>query len=335
MDTTARAGTWLTHPADLVGALPYLLGFHPRDSLVVVTLRSGSPPRVGLVLRADLPPPGEEDRLAEHLCAPLRASGAGVVMIVAVGGRDSLPAAVAVLRRALGAVGVVVVRALWAESTARGARWSDLDEPDLSGLLPDPTCSDLAAATTVAGLVTFDTREDLAALVAPDPDDVLTRRAVLLDAAVSDDLGDADPASQVELVRAAVDAAAAGRLPTGDAEIVRLAVALSEPVVRDSCLGWCRGETADAAERLWQALTRMIPPPEVAEPAALAAMSAYLRGDGALAGIALDRAEQAWPGHNLSTLLCYVISNAVPPARLDQFVRDAAADAALMLAEAS
>ena len=42
------------------------------------------------------------------------------------------------------------------------------------------------------------------------------------------------------------------------------------------------------------------PDPEAAEPATLLAACALLRGDGALAGIVLDRAQQAWPGHRLS-----------------------------------
>lgn len=343
MNATAPPSARLGHPADLVTALPYLLGFHPRDSLVVVTVEPGTPPTVGLVLRADLPAPGAERQLAEQLCAPLRTRGTGVVLIVVVGGPACVPAAVAVLRAALDEAGVVVAHALWAESTSGGARWSDLDAADrdaadtTGGVLPDASGSDLAAASAVAGIVTFGSREELADLLRPDPDEVLARRAVLLDAAVKavERVHGADPARHVELVRAALAAAADGRLPTTDEEIVRLAVALSDPVVRDSCLGWCLGATATAAELLWQALTRMTPAPEVAEPASLAAMSAYLRGDGALAGIAIDRAETAWPGHNLATLLHHVVANAVPPSRLDQFVRDAAADAALAIAEVS
>ncbi|HEY0637743.1 MAG TPA: DUF4192 domain-containing protein, partial [Pseudonocardiaceae bacterium] len=124
-----------------------------------------------------------------------------------------------------------------------------------------------------------------------------------------------------------------GRLPAGDDEVVRLAVALTDPVVRDRSMKLCLGETADAAERLWQALTRLTPAPEVAEPATLAAVSAYLRGDGALAGIALERAEEAWPGHNLSTLLRFVLAQGVPPSRLSEFLADAVRDAELTLAD--
>ena len=76
------------------------------------------------------------------------------------------------------------------------------------------------------------------------------------------------------------------------------------------------GIAADGAEHLWAALVRETPDPEAAEPAALLAACALLRGDGALAGIALDRAEQAWPGHRLSRLLRAVWAAGIPPERV-------------------
>jgi hypothetical protein len=344
MNATAPITARIGNPAQLITALPYLLGFHPRDSLVVVTLRPGAPPAVGLVLRADLPPPGDEDQVVAQLRAPLRTRGTPAVVVAVIGGPPRAPAVLDTLRAALDQDGVTLARTLWAESTGGGGRWSDLDDPGGGGVLPDPATGDLALAAAVAGVVTFADRDHLARLVAPDPDDVLARRAVLLDAAVAAVMEAAvapDPGVGLQLVRDAIEAAAAaadaaaiaatvrtgaGRLPETDDEVVGLAVALSDPAVRDGSLRWCVGDTAAAAERLWQALTRMTPAPEVAEVASLAAVSAYLRGDGALAVMALERAEQAWPGHNLSTLLRHLVANAVPPERLDRLVRGIVSD---------
>ena len=50
-------------PSDILAVLPYQLGFHPRDSLVVVSLHGT---RMGLVQRIDLPP-------AEHAAAAVEA----------------------------------------------------------------------------------------------------------------------------------------------------------------------------------------------------------------------------------------------------------------------
>lgn len=404
----------LHEPSELVAALPYLLGFHPRDSLVVVTLRPGEPPTIGVVLRADLPPPGEEEAFAEQLCTPLAATGDGTVIIVVVGGPSCVPAAVAVLRAALQQLGVVVAHTVWAAATTPGAAWSTLDAPP-AGRLPSggsgPTddspplhggpcadggscadgscggdggrrgdggsrdgggpcggrgscadrggscdCDDYghaggvwarcggtvadppAGVADAVGTAVFADRAELEQLVAPDDDAALQRRGALLDVAVEALAGRDEPtaalvADGVRLVRDAVDAASAGRLPEDDESIVRLAVALSEPLIRDRCLSLCLGATAAAAEKLWLALTRVTPEPEVAEPAVLAALSAYLRGDGALAATAVDRALQSWPGHNFATLLQGALYHAVPPHRMRQFVTDALADTDLTLAD--
>ncbi|HEY7717350.1 MAG TPA: DUF4192 domain-containing protein [Pedococcus sp.] len=57
----------LRGPADLLAALPYQLGYHPDDAIVVVSLRQRA---VGLVQRLDLPP---EEHLAEACDALLPA----------------------------------------------------------------------------------------------------------------------------------------------------------------------------------------------------------------------------------------------------------------------
>ena len=88
---------------------------------------------------------------------------------------------------------------------------------------------------------------------------------------------------------------------------------------------WCTGAGAAAAERLWLALVRATPAPERAEPAALLALTAYLRGDGALAGVALDAALNACPHHSLSGLLRAALDGGLPPELLRGVAEDAAA----------
>lgn len=58
----------LSDPAELIAAVPHLLGFHPRDSLVVITLQGR---RLGLTLRSDLAAEGSEQQLAEQLLVPI------------------------------------------------------------------------------------------------------------------------------------------------------------------------------------------------------------------------------------------------------------------------
>jgi hypothetical protein len=120
-------------------------------------------------------------------------------------------------------------------------------------------------------------------------------------------------------------AAAAGDPELSDGIVAEVASALCDHRVRDSCLPWCIGSGAAAAERLWLALVRATPAPERAEPAALLALTAYLRGDGALASVALEAALHACPHHSLSGLLRAALDGGLPPELLRDVARDAAA----------
>jgi len=351
MNTCLPTKIKLSDPAELVSALPYLVGFYPRDSMVVVCLQ-GPSPRIGLAVRADLPPAGHEEELAQSLIGPVLARHPVGVLLVVVGGGQPHPvlglpgaAAVAAVSRVFELHGVLTMQALWAESLDENAPWACF-ERCCGGRLPDPAAGEVAAAVTAAGLVTFTDRGELERLVAPDDDQVLARRGALLDAAVGEldrELSE-DPDGvtrrHLTLVLDAVDAAGRGELPVTDDQIVRLAMALADRPVRDWCLRLCRDESgadtgcrAVAAERLWLALTRATPAPELAGPATLAAFTAYLRGNGALAGMALERALRAWPGYDLAALLAVALETGMPPSTLTQIADDASIDAELTIAD--
>jgi hypothetical protein len=109
-----------------------------------------------------------------------------------------------------------------------------------------------------------------------------------------------------------------------DGRVFALAAALADPLVRDAALARCAAPAGPSgAEQLWAALARETPDPEAAEPAALLAACALLRGDGALAGIALDRAERAWPGHRLTGLLRAALLAGIRPEQLRECLRTA------------
>ncbi|OLT21125.1 hypothetical protein BJF78_08755 [Pseudonocardia sp. CNS-139] len=150
----------------------------------------------------------------------------------------------------------------------------------------------MLAAAVAGGQVVHPDRASLERLVAPAEPERLRRREELLVAEVERDpdgvlagLGTAGapgdgPATALAVVDAAVADAVAGRLELDDRRVVALATVLAEPALRDAALLRCAGPHAAAAEQLWAALTRETPDPEAAEPAALLAVSAMLRGDG-------------------------------------------------------
>jgi hypothetical protein len=86
--------------------------------------------------------------------------------------------------------------------------------------------------------------------------------------------------------------------------------------VREAAIAACAGSRPDAAAALWAALARGTPDPEAAEPAALLAVMGLLQGDGALANVALQRAEAAWPGHRFTATLRGLAAIGIRPGEL-------------------
>ncbi|MDQ4104856.1 MAG: DUF4192 domain-containing protein [Actinomycetota bacterium] len=318
----------LSNPSELIAAVPHLLGYHPHNSLVVLALHGK---RLGLTMRADLVDTDQAPLLADQLLVPIsRQQPTGVALVVIGGGPTSdgdLPhrALVDAVDDVLTGGGLHVVHASWAAETIHGAPWRCYDDPLCAGTVADPTTSPLAAATVAAGAVTFNSREEMAGLLAGEDAAALQRRAMLLNAANADHPMSSRLVAQRLARLRQLHRAAAGDLTLTDSLIAEVASALCDHRVRDACLPWCTGSGAVAAERLWLALVRATPAPERAEPAALLALTAYLRGDGALAGVALNTALQACPDHSLSGLLRAALDGGLPPEVLRGVAIDAAA----------
>ncbi|GAA1218515.1 DUF4192 domain-containing protein [Prauserella alba] len=324
----------LRRPEQLLASLPYLLGFTPADSLVLLThTPDGTEAHtIGHVMRTDIPDVTAVPELASPLRVPL--SDAVAVTVVLVGGdppddgpahRDVLQALAVVMTD----LGVPIDHALWTPEIRLGARWCCYRDEQCGGELPDPTASTMAAVTTHAGQLTYGSREAMEHALDSDGDEVLARRAALLDLAASRDKTRAT-ARDEELEGAyALVGDVLARFRNGvdggidpvlsDREVVALSRALTHHELRDAAFGVCwppRSDLAVAAERLWTVLVRGAPAPERAEAAALLAYTAYLRGDGPLAGVAVAKALDAHPGHTLARLLDQALARAVPPETL-------------------
>ncbi|MFE2754945.1 DUF4192 domain-containing protein [Actinosynnema sp. NPDC059335] len=321
----------LRDPGDLIAAVPHLLGFHPDDSIVVLLVRGHD---VAVTLRVDLPPPDAPTRSSRKLLAPLARYGGDAAVIVVVGGGsgdppEDLPHAGLVdeVCASLDAVDVPLVLAVWTRATAKGERWFDYRDVGGSGTVPDPSSTVLAASSAAAGHVTYASRDAMRDLLTPDPPEALARRTALLNRLAADHPPPEDvvPTRHRDLVHAEVVRAADRKRLLTDEEVADLAHALSHPLTRDSALAYCVGEHARGAEVLWTELTRASPVPERAEPATLLAFSAYARGLGSLAAVALDRAEEANPGHRLADLLRTALTTGLPPEQIRDLAERSAA----------
>ncbi|MFI9817073.1 DUF4192 domain-containing protein [Saccharothrix variisporea] len=334
MTTSVNVAGDVRTPGELVAALPHLIGFHPTESVVLVVLVGQS---VEQTLRADLPDPVHDRRAADHLAAPLRQypNRRRAVALVVGGGRGDPPERlprehlVAHVEASLAEVGVPVTCAIWTPATAKDAPWFNYHDLGDEGTVPDPTTTTLAAMSVAKGLITYPNRDSLADTLNPDPEEDLTRRSQALDRLVAEHraLAHDDPTTlrrHHALVHAEITRARDRKRPLTDAEVAALTFALSDLVVRDASLGYAVGEHARDAETLWAELTRASPLPERAEPATLLAFSAYIRGDGAYASIALDRALEAQADHRLATLLHMALEKGLPPATVRQLAERAA-----------
>jgi hypothetical protein len=322
----------LRDPAQLIAATPSLLGFCPTDSLVVIAHRPPTGNRIGLVLRGDLPPPRYRKQLARSLVPPLLAEHAvGVTQLVVGGhggerapgtGKPVHSALVKVVTDVLHRAGIPTKHALWVPEVSADARYRCYQDSTCTGRLPDPATTVAAATIASTGKVTFSSRTAMSRLLEPVDTATLARRSDLLDAWSDDPHGDDGDRSldrDRREVLAALGQARDSTLRLTDKQAAGLAWALSDRSVRDDCLALALppgGQRSHDAERLWLQLVRGTPAPERAESACLLGYSAYVRGEGAFAGMALEAALHASPEHVLAGLLSDSIRLGVPPEQL-------------------
>ncbi|WP_147471682.1 DUF4192 domain-containing protein [Nocardia stercoris] len=358
----APAGSWqppalcIDAPGEFIAAVPAVLGFMPRRSIVVCLLQpiADQPDSLmlGAVARHDLTMPDGSHRLrlATRLAAICVQERAVAVLILVVDDRlasrsPTRPVALRrrhrellqVLRTELSAARVAVADAWAVREIAADAAWWGLAEPDRSGRQSDPSGSPIALATVLDGRPIHASRAELESSVRVDREfaaavaELLPRAVRDRDQAFRRALRRRDvPGYRRELlarVLAQVDRfAATDRLdPAATAEI---AVALRDPIVRDAMFGLAASPRARAAELLWARMSPGLSGPDRAEAAALFGYSAYARGDGPLAGVALTAALDADPRHAMAALLSEALQYGMRPETIGTLAESGRAKAA-------
>ena len=308
--------------SELVAGIPYVLGFPPTNSLVLFTFRRRPDLVLSTTIRVDLPKPEHFSLVAAELANAVAINEAVAVIAVAVGeeaeGHGQLIDSV---REALAERGILLSHASWVDRVVHGEQWQCYDDPLCTGIVPDPQSSALAAACAVAGDTTYPTREAIAAHLASEPAEALAVRRKLLDAYRMPPFHpytNADRGADMELLGMALDMATTSYAPPAltDDQLARLGIALSQTPIKDECLAIALSDEREPAERLWTVLVRALPAPERAEPAFLLAMSAYLRGAGVMAALALGIVMEADPLHNTAVLLDFSLRMGIPPDQL-------------------
>ncbi|GAB2939386.1 hypothetical protein GCM10027280_29640 [Micromonospora polyrhachis] len=343
-------------PADLLAAVPYLLGFHPADSLVVVALREK---RVVFVARADLPdgsvrpfppdlslPPdlamsgGQSGgdtlsgiaaaarEVAKYITEVVTRQDADAAVVVGYGPAERVTPAVDAVRPALEIAGLLVLDVLRVTDRRYWSYFCVTPEccpPE--GNRYDPTASPIAAAATFAGKVALPDRATLVRQVAPVDGPVresmhqATRRAQSRAATLINAAPSADLLGERALGRAGESAirTAMERQRTGGRLTDDEAAWLSVLLTHLPVRdhAWERTDDVDWHQTLWLDLTRRAEPGLVAAPASLLAFAAWRSGDGALAAVAVERALRDQPDYSLALLLGEILHNGVQPSTLD------------------
>jgi hypothetical protein len=328
MTSTSAPDLSVRSPADLIAAVPYLLGFHPADSVVAVAVRG---PRIVFAARGDLPPvgapPHERDGLAAHIASVVGRQGAIAVMVVGYGPAGRVTPAVDALLAALRRADLDVLEAL---RVTDGRYWSYLCEradccpPE--GIACDPISSPIAAAASYAGQVALPDRATLAAQVAADecadrePMRQATERAGrrLRDLVAEAPPGDVLGRRRLRLAGQAAVGEAIERHRSGgrltDDEVAWLGVLLGHLPVRDHA--WEHITDEECHVTLWLDVVRRAAPDLAAPAASLLAFAAWRQGQGALASVAVERALRAAPDYSMARLMDEVLRHGLPPSAL-------------------
>ena len=325
---SAPAVARLSSPGEILAVLPSLCGFRPDESLVLMSLR-GKRKRLGLTARVDLPPERGEAGLARLVVDRMAADGADAVVIAVYSEQGRRPGLVDALRTACDARRLHVLEALH----VAGALWTSYscEQPCCpAGGTPVPTTSPalglVRAEQAVSGRAQLASRDELVRSLAPPS---------LLGAAAADQrLHDAEEAwlrarishgiaasrhATLEHARVLLDRVAdGGEVTPHDAAL--LAVGLSDVMARDG-LATLVLSRADELLSLLVQVARQVTPPWDASVCALLAWTAYTKGDGGTANVALDRALAGTPDHSLSLMLRQCLDAGMPPDELRQWAR--------------
>jgi hypothetical protein len=303
---------------DIIAAVPFLLGFHPADSLVTVGLHGQ---RVIFAARYDLPPADLAEDQARHLAALIVGQGIDGATLIGYGAEAQATPAIRYAAQEIRRLGMTVFDVL---RVTDGQFWSDLCEDE--GCCPKPcppADSAVAAAATFAGQVALPDREALVAQLAPvvgAERTAMTAATARAQGRLTDEFGadlSGDDFARMlrragrRAVRDAERRYRSGRRLTDD-EVAWLGVTLVDLKVRD--YAWERTDGEEWRISLWRDVLRRVEPGYVPAPAGLLSFAAWRQGSGALGRVAVDRALAHDPEYPMAVHMDEVLNLGLSPA---------------------
>lgn len=337
MSSPQPACVQMRGPTSVIAVVPYLLGFHPENSFVILAM-TGPHARVTAAFRFDLPDPPSTEvsaAAADHAVTVLRRVRATTAIGIGYGPGTLVTPIADAVRVVLPRAGMRLHDILRVDD---GRYWSYLCSdpgccPTEGVPIPDgehPAARTLAAAGVMAKASRAVVAESITAVTGKSADAMAkaTQRAEIAAASEMVSIG---PAAlrvlELTLVQDAITCYRDGGTITELAQLARIAYALTGIEIRDDAWARMNPDHRDAHLRLWTDLTRHAQPGYIAAPASLLAFVAWQAGDGALANLALDRALTDDPEYSMARLLRNAVDACLPPsaARLPMSPKEVAA----------
>ncbi|MDI2128669.1 DUF4192 domain-containing protein [Yinghuangia seranimata] len=318
-------------PADLIEAVPYLLGAQPTNSLVMVGIQPGPNGRVAPVLRVDLPNRTRFAQAAERFTGVLMRHGAVAASLIVHA--DAAPPEgdardyYRPLYRAIGAVSRREgLRLFEAVCVADGRFWSYLCEgfsccPEEGRPVPAGGDSVVAAAAVSVGLPPPVPLADLAERIRPPEGDeqaaveaAFRECRARLRARAHEDHGAVAGLrhESIALLQAARSRFRKGDRELTSAEAARLVCGMHDLQVRDHAMSW-QDDRGGGLLALWTGLARLSPAPDSAVPLTLAAWIAWTTEQPAFARVAVNRALYDDPDYTMAGLLRTAVNSSLSP----------------------
>jgi hypothetical protein len=328
--TSSRPRIRLRSPADVLSAVPFLFGFHPTESLVVVGLKGKA---MLLHARVDLPEVGAPvaalQQYGGELAELVRNGGADSAVLVGYGTPEQVDRAMRAAHQAFTTRRIKVGDRLRAHG---GRYWSYACRNAIccppAGTPFDLGASPVAAEAVFAGLEVAPDRESVVHSLDPPTGAALeaTERASSLarDRLAGFFGSGGDTAKACAVGSAAIDDALERYTryeQLNDDEVAWLSVLLTLIPVRD--VAWARIDADGVAgaqlhRRLLTDLVRRGDPALAAPPAMLLGYLHWRLGDSVRAGAAIDRCVAADPSYSAGMLMAEVLDRAIPPWVIDR-----------------
>ena len=332
--TSAPAPIVIPGPDGLPAAVPHLLGFHPSRSLVLLGIDRDSL-RVRVTLRFDLPEPVVDpldtaDAWTSTFGA-LHQAGAVRTIVLLYPGPDEDPwvapwphalprgALVSAFADELTDAGLRPIDAVCVVGDRVRSYWCDSDTccPPEGRVVPLSQSLAVEAEMVGLGSAPLESREALEAAHRPLPlDDPFVELMAQTLRARRDRVHESD-LDAVRSTLAWLSGRARGLALFDHDSVVDLVLVCSRVRSRDLLL---RALTVDAGAearleaREWLLLAaRSVPDEYVAPVASVLAVCAWLRGDGAAARVAVERALDVDPAYSLAALLSAALDAGTPP----------------------